>query len=149
MAVSPDVVGTTYPSIPAYQVGREKIREFATAVKATDPVHHDVAAAQAAGYPDLVAPPTFAIVVSPRAGAAPVNGPEGGVGLPRVAHADRRVTRRRPVVAGGELAAAVTVDAVRPLGTGAMVTSRVEVTTVDGEKVATTVSSLLVRGEDQ
>ena len=57
MAVSPDVVGTTYPSIPAYQVGREKIREFATAVKATDPVHHDLAAAQAAGYPDLVAPP--------------------------------------------------------------------------------------------
>ena len=84
MAVSPDVVGTTYPSIPAYQVGREKIREFATAVKATDPVHHDVAAAQAAGYPDLVAPPTFAIVVSQRADAALVNDPEAGINFSRV-----------------------------------------------------------------
>lgn len=149
MAVSPDVVGTTYPSIPAYQVGRETIREFATAVKATDPAHHDVAAAQAAGYPDLVAPPTFAIVVSQRADAALVNDPEAGIDFSRVVHADQRFTHHRPVVAGDELTAAVTVDAVRPLGSGAMVTSRVEITTVDGEQVATTVSSLLVRGEDQ
>ena len=111
MAVSPDVVGTTYPSIPAYQVGREKIREFATAVKATDPVHHDVAAAQAAGYPDLVAPPTFAIVVSQRADAALVNDPEAGIDFSRVVHADQRFTHHRPVVAGDELTAAVTVDA--------------------------------------
>ncbi|GAA2512721.1 MAG: MaoC family dehydratase N-terminal domain-containing protein [Kocuria sp.] len=149
MAVSADVVGRTYPSIAPYQVGREKIREFAAAVKATDPAHHDVAAAQAAGYADLVAPPTFAIVVSQKADAALVNDPEAGIDFSRVVHADQRFTHHRPIVAGDELTAAVTVDAVRPLGGGAMVTSRVEVTTVAGEKVATTVSSLLVRGEEQ
>jgi hypothetical protein len=41
------------------------------------------------------------------------------------------------------------VDQVRAMGSGAMVTSRAEIATVAGEKVATTVSSLLVRGEDQ
>ena len=147
--MNPDLTERVFAPTEPYQVGREKIREFATAVKATDPVHHDVAAAQAAGYPDLVAPPTFAIVVSQRADAALVNDPEAGIDFSRVVHADQRFTHHRPVVAGDELTAAVTVDAVRPLGTGAMVTSRVEVTTVDGEKVATTVSSLLVRGEDQ
>ena len=149
MAVSADVVGTTYPSTAPYRVGREKIREFATAVKATDPAHHDVAAAQAAGYADLVAPPTFAIVVSQRADAALVGDPAAGIDFSRVVHADQRFTHHRPIVAGDELSAAVTVDAVRPLGSGAMVTSRVEITTVEGEHVATTVSSLLVRGEDQ
>ncbi|CAL8899269.1 UPF0336 protein [Kocuria varians] len=149
MSVSADVVGRTYPSIAPYQVGREKIREFAAAVKATDPAHHRVDAARTAGYADLVAPPTFAIVVSQRADAALVNDPEAGIDFSRVVHADQRFTHHRPIVAGDELTAAVTVDAVRPLGGGAMVTSRVEITTVDGEKVATTVSSLLVRGEEQ
>ena len=81
--------------------------------------------------------------------AALVNDPEAGIDFSRVVHADQRFTHHRPVVAGDELTAAVTVDNVRPLGSGAMVTSRVEITTVSGEKVATTVSSLLVRGEDQ
>ncbi|MEV7651375.1 FAS1-like dehydratase domain-containing protein [Kocuria marina] len=149
MAISADVVGRTYPSIPPYLVGREKIREFASAVHATDAAHHDVAAARAAGYADLVAPPTFAIIVSQRADADLVNDPEAGIDFSRVVHADQRFTHHRPVVAGDELTAAVTVDNVRPLGSGAMVTSRVEITTVSGEKVATTVSSLLVREEDQ
>ena len=149
MAASTDVVGRTYPSTEPYQVGREAIREFAAAVKAADPVHHDVAAARAAGYTDLVAPPTFVITVAQRADAALVADPEAGIDFSRVVHADQRFTHHRPVVAGDELTAAVTVDAVRPLGSGAMVTSRVEITTVAGEKVATTMSSLLVRGEDQ
>lgn len=149
MAVSEAVVGRTYPAIAPYAVGREKIREFATAIKASDALHFDVAAARNAGYPDLVAPPTFAIIVSQRADAALVEDPGAGIDFSRVVHADQRFTHHRPIVAGDELTAAVTVDAVRPLGSGAMVTSRVEVTTVAGEKVATTVSSLLVRGEDQ
>lgn len=149
MAVSPSVVGRTYPAVPAYSVGREKIREFAAAVKATDALHLDVAAAREAGYPDLVAPPTFAIIISQRADAELIGDPEAGIDFSRVVHADQRFTHHRPIVAGDELTAAVTVDAVRPLGSGAMITSRVEITTVAGEKVATTVSSLLVRGEDQ
>ena len=149
MSVNPDVVGRSYPPAPPFQVGREAVRGFAEAVQAQHPAHHDVAAARALGYADLVAPPTFAVVIAQRAEAAVVADPELGIDFSRVVHADQRFTHHRPVVAGDELTAAVTVDAVRPLGTGAMVTSRVEVTTVDGEKVATTVSSLLVRGEDQ
>ena len=149
MSVNPDVAGRSYPPAPPFQVGREAVRGFAEAVQAQHPAHHDVAAARALGHADLVAPPTFAVVIAQRAEAAVVADPELGIDFSRVVHADQRFTHHRPVVAGDELTAAVTVDAVRPLGTGAMVTSRVEVTTVDGEKVATTVSSLLVRGEDQ
>ncbi|MCI0385836.1 MaoC family dehydratase N-terminal domain-containing protein [Streptomyces sp. CNQ085] len=48
-------------ALPSYRVrlDRGAIRRFATAVGATDAVHHDVEAARAAGHPDLVAPPTY------------------------------------------------------------------------------------------
>jgi 3-methylfumaryl-CoA hydratase len=45
------------------QVTRHDIRRFAYATRAANPVHVDVAAARAAGYPDLVAPPTFCIAL--------------------------------------------------------------------------------------
>ena len=108
-----------------------------------------VDAAKALGHGDLVAPPTFAIIVAQRADAQLIEDPEAGIDFSRVVHADQRFTHHRAVVAGDELVAELHVDQVRAVGSGAMVTSRAEISTVAGEKVATTVSSLLVRGEDQ
>jgi acyl dehydratase len=66
-----------------------------------------------------------------------------------VVHADQRFTHHRPIVAGDQLVAELHVDAVRAMGGGAMVTTRAEISTSHGEKVATTTSSILVRGEGQ
>ena len=49
-----------------YSVGREKVREFAAAVGETDARFHDVEAARAAGFADVVAPPMFASVYAGR-----------------------------------------------------------------------------------
>ena len=57
MSINPDIVGRVYPAEGTYVVGREKIREFARAVHAENPLHHDVEAARAAGYADLIARP--------------------------------------------------------------------------------------------
>lgn len=148
MGINPDLAGRIYPAGESYQVGREKIREFATATKATSPVHFDVAAARALGYGDVVAPPTFAIIVAQRADAQLIADPESGIDFSRVVHADQRFTHHRPIVAGDELLAELYVDSVREMGAGAMITTRAEITTLTGEKIATTVSSLLVRAED-
>jgi acyl dehydratase len=149
MPVNPDLVGRTYPPAETYTVGREAIREFARAVQAGHPAHHDVEAARSLGHADLVAPPTFAIVVAQRADAALIADPEAGIDFSRVVHADQRFTHHRPNDAGDEHVAELHVDQVRAMGSGAMVTSRAEILTVEGDQVATTVSSLLVRGEDQ
>ena len=53
--------GFPYPE--TYFVGVEKIREFARAIGDENPLYIDRDAARAAGYPDVVAPPTFAIAV--------------------------------------------------------------------------------------
>ena len=67
MTINPDLQGRSYPAAEVYDVGREKIREFARAVKASHPAHFDVEAAAALGHSDVVAPPTFAIIVAQRA----------------------------------------------------------------------------------
>ena len=149
MTINPELQGRSYPAGPAYLVGREKIREFARAVKATHPSHYDLEAAQDLGHRDLVAPPTFAIIVAQLADAQLINDPDAGIDFSRVVHADQRFIHHRAIVAGDELVAELHVDTVRAMGGGAMITTRAEISTTDGEKTATTTSSLLVRGEEQ
>lgn len=149
MTINPELQGRSYPAGPAYLVGREKIREFARAVKATHPSHYEVEAAQDLGHRDLVAPPTFAIIVAQLADAQLINDPDAGIDFSRVVHADQRFVHHRAIVAGDELVAELHVDSVRAMGGGAMITTRAEISTTDGEKTATTTSSLLVRGEEQ
>ena len=148
MSVNPDVQGRSYPPSPPYQVSREKIREFAAAVQATHPAHTDLAAAQALGHPDLVAPPTFAVVIAQGAEAVVVKDPEASIDFSRVVHADERFTHHRPIVAGDELAATVTVESVKSLGGHSMITTRADIATTAGEPVSTVRSTLLVRGEE-
>ncbi len=149
MTINPDLQGRSYPATDSYVVSREKIREFARSVKAASAVHFDVEAATALGYRDLVAPPTFAIIVAQRADAQLVEDPEAGIDFSRVVHTSQRFTHHRPIIAGDELVAELHVDQVRAMGGGAMITTRAEISTIEGEKTATTTSSILVRGEGQ
>ena len=59
MPLNPDFVGRTYAAAGTYQVGREKVREFAAGIGDANPASSDLAAARALGYADLVAPPTL------------------------------------------------------------------------------------------
>ena len=86
-----------------YVVGREKIREYAGAVGETDPRFHDVEAAKAAGFDDLVAPPMFACVYSWRALGPAVLDPEVGIDFSRLVHGGQDFTWHAPVVAGDEI----------------------------------------------
>jgi acyl dehydratase len=148
VGVNPDVQGRSYPSTEPYVVGREKIREFAAAVKATHPSHHDLAAARDLGYADLVAPPTFLVALAQKAEAAVVADPEAGIDFSRVVHADERFTHHRPAVAGDELVGTTSVESVKSLGGHTMLTTATEITTTGGEPVSTVRSTLLVRGEE-
>ena len=83
-----------------YEVGREKIREYANAVGESDPVHHDREAAQAAGFRDVVAPPMFAVVYSAGAMAPAILDPELGINLMRMLHGSQEFVWGEPVCAG-------------------------------------------------
>jgi acyl dehydratase len=146
MGVNPDIAGRAYPPGPVYEVGREKIAEFAAAIGSDDPAHRDPEAARALGHRDVIAPPTFAVLVAQRAEAAVVQDPEAGIDYSRVVHGEQKFTHHRPIVAGDRLVATPHVDVVREAGGHGMVTTRVEIATEGGEPISTAVSVIVVRG---
>ncbi len=149
MAVNPGVEGRSYPPTEPYLVGREKVREFARAVFSADPLNLDPAAAQAAGFADVVAPPTFAVVVQEHTLAQLLADEEAGVDFSRVVHGDQRFTFSRPIVAGDELTATLTITSVKTLGGNSMVTAESVIRDEADDHVVTAISTLVVRGEDQ
>lgn len=144
MSVNPELVGREFPPTAPYLVGREKVREFARAVFADDPQHSDPAAAQALGYADVVAPPTFAMVVQDATLQQLLAEPDSGIVLSRVLHGEQRFAYTRPIVAGDELVARLEVTGVRAVGGNSMVTSDAVVTDATGAHVVTATSVLLV-----
>lgn len=148
MGVNASFTGREYAPEGVYEVGREKIREFAEAVGARHGAHTDPEAARALGYPDVIAPPTFAVIVAQRSDARLVTDPEAGIDFSRVVHGEQRFTHHRPVTAGDRLVATLHVDSVREAGGHAMVTTRSEIATEAGEPVCTATSTIVVRGED-
>lgn len=147
MSVNPDLVGRAFPPTAPYLVGREKVREFARAVFATDPQHSDPEAARALGYADVVAPPTFAMVVQDMTLQQLLAEPDSGIALERTVHAEQRFHYTRPIVAGDELVARLRITTIRPFGKGAMVTSEAAIEDAAGAHVVTATSVLLIGGE--
>ena len=146
MPVDQSFVGRVYPPTPPYRVSREKIREFADAVNDPNPVYRSVEAAQALGHPDVVAPPTFAIVVTLPAGGQFIADPAAGVDYSRVVHGEQRFVHVRPLRAGDEITVTLTVESIRVAAGNEIITHKAEVHTVDGELVTTAFSTIVVRG---
>ena len=144
MPVNSELVGREFPPTAPYLVGREKVREFARAVFADAPQHTDVEAARAAGFADVVAPPTFAMVIQDHTLQQLLAEPDSGIVLAHTIHAEQRFTYSRPIVAGDELSAQLKVTGIRVMAGNALVTSDAEITDVEGSHVVTATSVLLI-----
>ena len=149
MPVNSELVGREFPPTAPYLVGREKVREFARAVFADAPQHTDVEAARAAGYADVVAPPTFPMVIQDLTLQQLLSEPDSGIVLARTIHAEQRFQYSRPIVAGDELTAQLAVTGIRSLGGNAMITSEATITDAEGAHVVTAVSVLLVGSDSE
>jgi acyl dehydratase len=149
VALDPSFVGRSYPTADAYQVGREKIREFAEAIGDDNAVYRDPGVARAFGYPDVIAPPTFAIILALRAQQALISDPDLGLDYSRVVHGDQSFTHHRPIRAGDELAATLYIDRIRAMGSNDLLTVRCEITDRAGDPVTTARSMLVVRGPEE
>jgi len=145
--VNPDLVGRAFPPVAPYLVGREKVREFARAVFATSPLNLDPVAARAAGYADVVAPPTFPVVVQEATLQQLLSEPDAGIDFSRVVHGDQRFAYTRPIRAGDRLVCTVVVDEIMTRAGNDFLTTRTDVATEDGEPVVQVWTRLVVRAE--
>ena len=149
MPVPQSLVGREYPPTDAYLVSREKIREFADAINDANPAYRSREAARKLGYADVVAPPTFPIVLTIPAGHQLLFDPEVSIDYGRVVHGEQRFEHARPVQAGDELQVVVTLDGVRVAAGNELITTRSEVRTLDGELVVTAFATIVVRGPEK
>jgi acyl dehydratase len=146
MALNRDYIGRSFPGGAPYEVSRVKIAEFADAIGDPNPLYRDRDAAQAAGFRDVIAPPTFAIVISMASSGAAVADPGLGLNYAMVVHGEQRFEYVRPLMAGDVVTAQATITGIRDAGRNAMLSTTTEISTVEGERVCTATSTLVERG---
>ncbi|AYF76269.1 (R)-hydratase [Nocardia yunnanensis] len=129
-----------------YEVGREKVREYAAAVQDDHPAHWDESAAAALGYPSLPASPTFASML-----AAPVqhamSGMLTGYDLRASVQTDQVLEFHRPILAGDRLTSNVALRSFRQAFGGDMFVFENVITDQRGEAVMTGATSVIARSE--
>ncbi|WP_406061193.1 MaoC family dehydratase N-terminal domain-containing protein [Streptomyces sp. NBC_01077] len=148
MALDQSFVGRTYPPTPPYEVGREKIREFAEAIGDANPAYVDQEAAKELGHPDVIAPPTFVFAITFKAAGAVVEDPQLGLDYSRVVHGDQKFVYTRPVRAGDRLSVTSTIEGIKSLAGNDVLDIRGEVHDASGEHVVTAWTKLVSRAPE-
>ncbi|KIF68470.1 hypothetical protein HY68_07195 [Streptomyces sp. AcH 505] len=148
MALDQSFVGRSYPPTEPYEVGREKIREFAEAVGDPNPAYTDQDAAKALGHSDVIAPPTFPFAITFKAAGDVIADPQLGLDFSRVVHGDQKFAYSRPVRAGDRLTVTSTIDAIKSLAGNDIIDVRGEVHDESGEHVVTAWTKLVARAAE-
>jgi acyl dehydratase len=146
VAINPAYAGRTFDPSAPYEVSRVKIAEFAAAIGDASPLCRDRAAAEAAGYPDVVAPPTFAIVITAADSARLIADPGLGVNYAMVVHGEQSFRYDRPLRAGDVVVAQTTIESIRQVRSMTTMATVTEISTTAGEHVCTAHSTLVERG---
>jgi len=145
MPLDPSYVGRSFTRPGAYELGREKIREFADAIGDPHPAYRDAECARRLGYPDVIAPPTFPIVLTLDEAAPLADDPDFGLDWGAVVHREQRFAYTRPLRAGDRLVVTTTVADIRVLAGNDVLTLRSEVATDAGDAVVTCETTLVAR----
>lgn len=149
MALSDKLVGSHFRYPDHYEVGREKIREYAGAVKNTDPAFFDEQAAAELGYDGLLAPLTFISVFGYRVQTAFFAHVNVALQDARIVQVDQVLKYLKPIRTGDKLCAEVYVDSIRKsFGTDIIVLKNI-VTDQNGDLVQETYTTLVGKSEEE
>lgn len=140
---SQEIIGTHYRFPDYFEVSREKIREFATAVHDDHPAHFDEEAAAELGYPALVASLTFLAVAGRRVQLEIFTKFDIPINVARVFHRDQKFTFHRPIVVGDRLYFDTYLDSVLESHGTVISEVRSEVSDANGQPVVTSVVTML------
>lgn len=147
MALNADYVGRVFGPGEPYEVSRVKIAEFADAIGEGSELCRSASAARAAGYPDVIAPVTFAIVIAMKSAGTAQSDPGLGLDYSMVVHGEQSFTHERPLHAGDVVVATTTIESIKAVGTLSMLVTSTSIDTVSGEQVCTAKSTIVERGK--
>lgn len=143
MAIAEEIIGTHYRYPDHFEVDREKIREFARAVKDEHPAHHTEEGAKESGYDVLVASLTFLAVAGRRVQLEIFNQFDVPINMERVLHRDQKIVFHRPILAGDKLFFDSYLDSVIESHGTVITEVRGEVSDADGKAVLTSVVTVI------
>jgi acyl dehydratase len=146
VALNTDFVGRVYGPGEPYEVSRVKIADFADAIGEPSELCRDAETARRAGYPDVIAPPTFAVVLSMASAKLANDDPGLGLDYSMVVHGEQSFAHSRPLHAGDMVVATTTIESIKAVGALSMMVTSTDLTTIAGEHVCTARSTLVERG---
>jgi acyl dehydratase len=146
VALNTDFVGRAYGPGEPYEVSRVKIADFADAIGEPSELCRDAETARRAGYPDVIAPPTFAVVLSMASAKLANDDPGLGLDYSMVVHGEQSFAHSRPLHAGDMVVATTTIESIKAVGALSMMVTSTDLTTIAGEHVCTARSTLVERG---
>jgi acyl dehydratase len=147
VSIAEDIIGTHYRYPDYFEVNREKVREFARAVKDDHPAHFTEDAAAECGHDALIASLTFVAVAGRRVQQEIFQQFDVPINMERVLHRDQKLTFHRPILVGDKLWFDSYLDSVIE-SHGAVITEvRGEVTDDDGNPVITSIVTILGEAE--
>ena len=145
MTLSENIVGMHFRYPDHYIVGREKVREYATAVKNDDPSFFEEKAAAELGHNALLAPLTFISVFGYRAQSAFFEEANIGITEMKIVQVDQVLKFLKPIHAGDKLYCDVYVDSVRQSHGADIIVTKNIVTNDAGDVVQETYTTLAGR----
>jgi acyl dehydratase len=144
MPIDRRFVGKEYPAI-VYEMGREKIREYARAVGDLNPLYLDEQAGRASPHGDMVAPPTMASQYALMTVEQLFQDDELALDVEMVVHSEQDYRFFRPVRPGDRLQVKGRIKDLADKRGLQFVVFETEVTNQRGEKVTEATATLLVR----
>jgi acyl dehydratase len=145
MAIKTDAVGKEWPAT-SYEVGREKIREYATVLGFQNPVHFDREVARAAGFRDVVAPPMFAVVYSSPAMAPAMFDDEVEMNFAAMVHGGQEFEWGEPACSGDEITSTARCASIEEKDGKGFYVFETNSVNQDGNQVVKGTWTLIVRG---
>ncbi|MFD0853561.1 MaoC family dehydratase N-terminal domain-containing protein, partial [Actinomadura adrarensis] len=97
-----------------------------------------------AGHPDVIAPPTFPIVVS--LGSPALADPDLGLNYAMVVHGEQRFEYTRPMRAGDVVVTTSKITEIKSVGNNEKMVVETDIKTVEGELVCRTYNTIIERG---
>lgn len=145
MSLKTDAVGKTWPA-HEYEVGREKIREYAQVIGLENPVYFDASAARAEGFRDIVAPPMFVVVYAAGAMAPVLFDPDVAINFAAMVHGGQEFEWAEPVCSGDLITTKTTCRDIYPKDGKGFYVFETESTNQSGELVCRGTWTNIVRG---
>jgi len=143
MSIAEDIIGTHFRYPDYFEVDREKIREFARAVKDDHPAHYSEEAAAECGYDSLIASLTFLAVAGRKVQLELFNHFDVPINMERVLHRDQKIVFHRPILAGDKLYFDSYLDSVTESHGAILTEVRGEVTDAEGKPVLTSIVTVM------